>query len=159
MLPAMDHGDAGYSLLVKLKTTKALWLKEGERFLRRKLDIWRDHVPWTKSKLPFGIWMDPNLRGLMVLPCNFMVKVWTLSKWRCWRQWLSFFTNGKLPKGRNTSFTALVPVVGSPQSIKDFQPISLIGSVYEIASKVLTAVLREVIGELISDGQCVFVGG
>ena len=44
-------------------------------------------------------------------------------------------------------------------NIKDFRPISLIGSIYKILAKVLANRLRLVLDGLISDSQNAFVGG
>jgi len=43
-----------------------------------------------------------------------------------------FHRNGKLKKGINSTFIALIPKVDSPQSLNDFHPISLVGSLYKI---------------------------
>ena len=44
-------------------------------------------------------------------------------------------------------------------NIKDFRPISLVGSVYKLLSKVLANRLRRVMDNLISESQNSFVGG
>lgn len=41
---------------------------------------------------------------------------------------VEFHWNGKLSKGINYMFIALIPKVESPQSLNDFRPISLVGS-------------------------------
>ena len=43
--------------------------------------------------------------------------------------------------------------------ILDFQPISLVGCIYKLLSKVLARRLRSIIGNLISENQNAFVGG
>jgi len=68
-----------------------------------------------------------------------------------------FHRNGKLARGINTTFIALIPKVDSPQRLNDFRPISLVGSLYKILSKVLANRLRMVIGKVISDTQFAFV--
>ncbi|GAU20017.1 hypothetical protein TSUD_273520 [Trifolium subterraneum] len=52
---------------------------------------------------------------------------------------------------------ALIPKVDSPQSLNDFRPISLVGSIYKILAKVLANRLRLVIGSVISESQTAFV--
>ena len=44
-------------------------------------------------------------------------------------------------------------------NIRDFRPISLVGSVYKILAKVLANRLKEVSDQLISESQNSFVGG
>uniref|UniRef100_A0A2N9J4B7 Reverse transcriptase domain-containing protein n=1 Tax=Fagus sylvatica TaxID=28930 RepID=A0A2N9J4B7_FAGSY len=45
------------------------------------------------------------------------------------------------------------------QNVKDFRPITLIGSLYKLVSKVLTNRLKTVMENLISESQIAFVGG
>jgi hypothetical protein len=68
-----------------------------------------------------------------------------------------FHRNGKLTKGINSTFIALIPKVDSPQRLIDFRPISLVGSLYKILAKVLANRLRMVIGSVISESQTTFV--
>ncbi|GJT28946.1 RNA-directed DNA polymerase, eukaryota [Tanacetum coccineum] len=48
-----------------------------------------------------------------------------------------FFTFGDIPKGCNACFIALIPKVHDANLVKDFRPISLIGSIYKIIAKIL----------------------
>ncbi|GAU46944.1 hypothetical protein TSUD_180480 [Trifolium subterraneum] len=68
-----------------------------------------------------------------------------------------FHRNGKLTKGLNSTFIALIPKVDSPQRLNDFRPISIVGSLYKILAKVLANRLRMVIGSVISESQTAFV--
>ncbi|MCH92872.1 cysteine-rich receptor-like protein kinase [Trifolium medium] len=68
-----------------------------------------------------------------------------------------FRRNGKLSKGLNSTFFAIIPKVDSPQRLNDFRPISLVGSLYKILVKVLANRLRLVIGSAISESQTAFV--
>jgi hypothetical protein len=68
-----------------------------------------------------------------------------------------FHRNGKLTKGINATFIALIPKVDNPQRLNDFRPISLVGSLYKILAKVLANRLRLVIGKVISESQTAFV--
>ncbi|GKE80928.1 hypothetical protein Tco_1550928 [Tanacetum coccineum] len=43
-----------------------------------------------------------------------------------------FFTYGNIPKGWNSSFIALIPKIPDANMVKDFRPISLIGSLYKM---------------------------
>nr|GEY34903.1 RNA-directed DNA polymerase, eukaryota [Tanacetum cinerariifolium] len=70
-----------------------------------------------------------------------------------------FFVNGAFPKECNSSFITLIPKVLDAKLVSDYRPISLIGSVYKIVTKVLANRLMEVISELVSDTQFAFVAG
>ncbi|GKD78479.1 RNA-directed DNA polymerase, eukaryota, partial [Tanacetum coccineum] len=60
--------------------------------------------------------------------------------------------NGHFPRGCNSSFIALIPKIQDAKFVKDFCPISLIGSVYKIIAKILANILCLVLPSLISDG-------
>ncbi|PNX62809.1 cysteine-rich receptor-like protein kinase, partial [Trifolium pratense] len=55
---------------------------------------------------------------------------------------VDFHRNGRLTKGLNATFIALIPKVDSPQQLNDFRPISLVGSLYKILAKILANPLR-----------------
>nr|GFC31184.1 RNA-directed DNA polymerase, eukaryota [Tanacetum cinerariifolium] len=48
-----------------------------------------------------------------------------------------FFDHGSFPRGGNSSFVALIPKVIDAKFVNDFRPISLIGSVYKVVTKIL----------------------
>ena len=56
-------------------------------------------------------------------------------------------------------FLSLIPKKNNVLNIKDFTPISLVGSVYKLLSKVLANRLRMVLDKLISESQNSFVNG
>nr|GEX05335.1 hypothetical protein [Tanacetum cinerariifolium] len=68
-----------------------------------------------------------------------------------------FFESGSFPKGSNSSFIALIPKVTDAKLVTDFRPISLIGCVYKVVTKILANRLATVISDLVSDIQSVFV--
>jgi hypothetical protein len=70
-----------------------------------------------------------------------------------------FHRNGRLTKGINATFIALIPKVSSPQQLNDFRPISLVGCMYKVLAKILANRLRIVIGSVVSDAQSAFVKG
>ena len=57
------------------------------------------------------------------------------------------------------SFLALIPKKVDAVEVKDFRPISLVGGIYKIISKVLANQLRRVVHRLISDSQNAFLKG
>ena len=62
-----------------------------------------------------------------------------------------------MSKGINSTFIPLIPKVESPQSLNDFRPILLVGSLYKILAKLLANRLRQVIGSVVSEVQYDFV--
>ncbi|GKB58295.1 RNA-directed DNA polymerase, eukaryota [Tanacetum coccineum] len=68
-----------------------------------------------------------------------------------------FFTIGFLPKGCNASFIALIPNVLDAKFVLDFRPISLIGSVYKVITKILANRLAPVISDIMSNSQSAFI--
>jgi hypothetical protein len=72
---------------------------------------------------------------------------------------IEFHRNGRLTKGVNATFIALIPKIDSPQRLNDFRPISLVGCMYKVLAKILANRLRAVIGSVVSDSQTTFVKG
>ncbi|GJX13900.1 RNA-directed DNA polymerase, eukaryota [Tanacetum coccineum] len=70
-----------------------------------------------------------------------------------------FFENGTFSKGCNSSFIALIPKVVDAKFVNDFRPISLIGSVYKVVSKIMANRLAFVISGIVSDTQSAFLAG
>ncbi|KAJ0577283.1 putative RNA-directed DNA polymerase [Helianthus annuus] len=70
-----------------------------------------------------------------------------------------FFVHGTISKSVNSSFVALIPKVLDPMSLSDFRPISLIGVISKIVSKVLANRLKKVLGSIISNEQSAFIKG
>ena len=70
-----------------------------------------------------------------------------------------FHRSSEFEQSLNASFLSLIPKKNNALNIKDFRPISLVGNVYKLLSKVLANRLRQVIDNLISESQNSFVGG
>nr|GEV61148.1 RNA-directed DNA polymerase, eukaryota [Tanacetum cinerariifolium] len=68
-----------------------------------------------------------------------------------------FFVNGAFSKGCNSSFIALIPKVMDAKLVSDFRPISLIGCVYKVVTKILASRLAMVISNIVSNMQSAFV--
>lgn len=56
-------------------------------------------------------------------------------------------------------FVALIPKLKSPRSLKEYRPISLLGSIYKLLSKVFLASLSKVMDSIISPSQTAFLKG
>ncbi|GJW81292.1 RNA-directed DNA polymerase, eukaryota [Tanacetum coccineum] len=64
-----------------------------------------------------------------------------------------FFNYGSFPKGGNSSFIALIPKNPDANMVKDFRPISLIGSLYKIIAKILANHLVVVLGDIVNEAK------
>ena len=70
-----------------------------------------------------------------------------------------FFVSETFTRSLNTTFLVLIPKTGEAEDLKDFMPISLLGSLYKLLSKVLANRLKRVVGMAVSDAQNAFVKG
>ena len=70
-----------------------------------------------------------------------------------------FHMHNQYEKSQNATFIALIPKKTKAMEVKDFRPISLVGSVYKILAKVSANHLWLVLHKLISASQNAFVKG
>ncbi|GJR69949.1 RNA-directed DNA polymerase, eukaryota [Tanacetum coccineum] len=68
-----------------------------------------------------------------------------------------FFVHGAFPKGGNSSFIALIPKNQNAILVKDFRPISLIGSLYKIVAKIMANRLVGVLSGIVNEVQSAFI--
>ncbi|KAJ0443306.1 putative RNA-directed DNA polymerase [Helianthus annuus] len=86
---------------------------------------------------------------------------------RCWnglqgnfvKLFEEFYANPHISRSCSSSFIALIPKIKDPLMPSDFRPISLIGCINKVISKVLVNRLKKVIGRLISEEQTAFLKG
>nr|GEU57276.1 RNA-directed DNA polymerase, eukaryota [Tanacetum cinerariifolium] len=88
---------------------------------------------------------------------EFYRRYWKLTDQDVVNAVFEFFSSGTFPRGCKSLFITLIPKSQDAKVIKDFRPISLIGSVYKIAAKILANRLSLVISDLISDVQYAFL--
>ncbi|GKB01746.1 RNA-directed DNA polymerase, eukaryota, reverse transcriptase zinc-binding domain protein [Tanacetum coccineum] len=77
--------------------------------------------------------------------------------WDCVDAVSHFFNYGMFLKGGNSSFIALILKLQDAKLVKDFRPISLIGSLYKIIAKTLANRLVGVLGDIVNEVQSAFV--
>nr|GEY68577.1 RNA-directed DNA polymerase, eukaryota, reverse transcriptase zinc-binding domain protein [Tanacetum cinerariifolium] len=63
----------------------------------------------------------------------------------------------EIPNRGNSSFITLIPKVPNANVVKDFRPISLIGSLYKVIAKVLANRLVTVLDDIVDEIQSAFV--
>lgn len=90
---------------------------------------------------------------------SFIKKGWEFMKSLIFQFFAEFYSYGRLTKGINCTFVGLIPKVNCPVTFKDFRPISMIGWVYKVLSKVLTNRFKPLLPCIIGDAQATFIGG
>ncbi|GJR96304.1 putative RNA-directed DNA polymerase, eukaryota, reverse transcriptase zinc-binding domain protein [Tanacetum coccineum] len=90
---------------------------------------------------------------------NFRKRYWEILRVDFHKCFAYFEATGRLSRGVNPSFITLVPKIKDTIEISDFRPISLIGCVYKVISKVLASHLAKVINKIISPNQTAFIAG
>ena len=90
---------------------------------------------------------------------NFIKAYWETLKEDVMGAVHSFHETGILPKGCNASFIALVPKVKDPTTIDQYRPISLVGAMYKIISKVMSNRIKIVLPMVIDENQSAFMKG
>ncbi|GAU32090.1 hypothetical protein TSUD_152950 [Trifolium subterraneum] len=89
----------------------------------------------------------------------FYKKFWGVLKVEIMRFFQEFHLSTKLPSCFSSFFIALIPKVLSPHQVSEFRPISLLGSLYKLLSKVLASRLGTVMDNIISKSQSAFIKG
>nr|GFB61633.1 RNA-directed DNA polymerase, eukaryota [Tanacetum cinerariifolium] len=100
-----------------------------------------------RSMWDYGINKSPGPDGFTF---EFFRRYWKFLKNDISVAVMEFFSSGTFSKGCNSSFIALILKTQNAKTVKDFRPISLIGSLYKIIEKVLANRLSSVIPDLIS---------
>jgi hypothetical protein len=115
--------------------------------------------PFSIEEVHAAIWDCDSFKspGPDGINFGFLKEFWPELKEDIMRFITEFHRNGKLSKGINSTFIALIPKVDNPQKLNDFRPISLVGSLYKILAKVLANRLRQVVGSVVSEVQSAFV--
>jgi len=62
-----------------------------------------------------------------------------------------------MPKGCNASFVALVPKVRDPSTLEQYRPISLVGAMYKIITKLLANRIKKMLSSVIDESQSTFL--
>ena len=70
-----------------------------------------------------------------------------------------FYGHSKFVKSLNATFMILIPKKVGAKDLRDFRPISLVGSLYKWLAKVLANRLKKVVGKVVSKAQGAFVEG
>nr|XP_025616965.1 uncharacterized protein LOC112709287 [Arachis hypogaea] len=90
---------------------------------------------------------------------NFIKKCWGKIGTEFTAAVMDFFQSATVPRDSNVTWVALAPKFVGAREIKDLQPISMVGCVYKVISKVLVRRMRRVIPDLVGETQSAFVQG
>lgn len=90
---------------------------------------------------------------------KFIKSAWEIVKHDIYEIVHNFWASAHLPKGCNTAYITLIPKVENPTSLKDYRPISMVGSIYKIIAKVMARRLQKVVNSLIGPLQSSYIEG
>nr|GFB97613.1 RNA-directed DNA polymerase, eukaryota, reverse transcriptase zinc-binding domain protein [Tanacetum cinerariifolium] len=115
----------------------------------------------TKEEIKAAVWdcgtdKSPGPDGFSF---GFYRHFWSIIEHDVYLAVKHFFNHRDIPSGCNSSFIALIPKVLDANMVKDFRPISLIGSIYKIIAKILSNRLVNVLGDIVNEVQSAFIAG
>jgi hypothetical protein len=90
---------------------------------------------------------------------SFFHACWEVIKGDLMAVFAEFYATGSFEWSLNATFLTLIPKKANASEVRDFRPISLLGSVYKIVAKVLANRLNTVLGHLVASPQNAFVKG
>ena len=97
--------------------------------------------------------------GLDGFPLAFWSFSWDFVKNEVLGFFKEFHEQGRFVKQLNATFLVLIPKKQTMEDFKDFRPISLVGGLYKILTKVLANRIKRVLDKVISKSQNAFVEG
>ncbi|KAJ9561194.1 hypothetical protein OSB04_006354 [Centaurea solstitialis] len=117
--------------------------------------------PFSDDEIKDAVWSCDGSKspGPDGLNFSFIKKFWSIIGNSFIQAIRHFEPSGRIGKGCNASFIALVPKKVDPIEIIDFRPISLIGCYYKCIAKLLANRLVKVMGRVISGNQTAFIPG
>ncbi|GJT20038.1 RNA-directed DNA polymerase, eukaryota, reverse transcriptase zinc-binding domain protein [Tanacetum coccineum] len=113
----------------------------------------------TKDEMKKAVWdcgieKSPGLDGFMF---SFYRRYWKIMESDVVDAVSCFFQQGYFPKGGYSSYISLILNILDANMVRDFRPISLIGSLYKIIAKFLANRIVVVLGNLVNEVQSAFV--
>ena len=116
-------------------------------------------APFSDQEIKDAVWScgGDKCPGPDGFNFNFIKAFWKILRPEFRRFVDEFHCHGSFPRGSNASFMALIPKSNHPQSLNDYRPISLIGCMYKVISKLLANRLRTVISGIVDERQSAFI--
>ncbi|KAJ0455536.1 putative RNA-directed DNA polymerase [Helianthus annuus] len=117
--------------------------------------------PFTVQEIKSVVWDCEGDRapGPDGINLNFVKRFWDKLQDDFVSLFNHFFTSESLNNGCMSSFIALIPKRKNPGDLHDYRPISLIGCINKIVSKVLVNRLKPIIHNLVSKERTTFLAG
>ncbi|MFS7950995.1 putative RNA-directed DNA polymerase [Helianthus anomalus] len=133
-----------FSNLLKISSTDASWLES----------------PFSKEEIKEAVFGcgDDRAPGPDGFNFRFFKFFWDLFEEDFLRVLSDFHGSGSISTGCGSSFITLVPKKKDPQSLADYRPISLVGVINKVISKILANRLKIVLQSVISNSQSAFLG-
>ncbi|XP_057251529.1 uncharacterized protein LOC130591734 [Beta vulgaris subsp. vulgaris] len=149
--------------LLWAQKSRAKWVKEGDKNTKyfHALASIRKRKNYITSLFTNGCVISDPAESPGPDGFNFLSikKAWDVIKEDIYGILEEFWTSSRLPKGSNVAFIALIAKIDNPEGLKDYRPISMVGCIYKIISKVLAKRLQRVIDTLIGPFQSSFIAG
>ncbi|XP_076927769.1 uncharacterized protein LOC143591453 [Bidens hawaiensis] len=123
-------------------------------------DLWLER-PFSLAELKDVVWdcgsdKSPGPDGFTF---KFIKTFWEVMKDDFFDFVKEFEQFGLLKNGCNSAFISLLPKIKDPMAIKDFRPITLIGCMSKVISKILASRLKKVIPLIIGVEQTAYIEG
>ena len=77
--------------------------------------------------------------------------MWETIKEEIYEFVLSFFNNELAMTNINIAWVTLIPKIENPTSIHEYRPISMVGALYKVISKLLSIRLKDVLSPLVDE--------
>ncbi|KAJ0546635.1 putative RNA-directed DNA polymerase [Helianthus annuus] len=118
-------------------------------------------APFTLEEIKSAVWdcEGDKAPGPDGINFKFIRKCWEFLQADFVAVFEDFKTNGTISMGCTSSFIALIPKCRDPDGLGDYRPISLVGCINKVVSKVLANRLKLVIDNLVSEEQTAFIAG
>ncbi|XP_057730369.1 uncharacterized protein LOC130945683 [Arachis stenosperma] len=131
-----------------------------ERWIEQEGSVNLEALP-TVEKIREAVWdcESSKTRGSDWYNMNFIKRCWGEIGFEFMAAVIGFFQTSRLPADSNITWVALAPKFIGAKEIKDLQPISMVGCVYKVISKVLVKRMRSVMLALVGKTQSAFVKG
>lgn len=115
--------------------------------------------PFTIDEIKNAVWSCETSKtpGPDGFSLGFFKNHWDMLKFDILNFFTDFHEKAVLIKACTSSFITVIPKVKNPQSLLEYRPICLVGSLLKILSKLLAGRLKEVIWNLISAKQSAFI--
>nr|GEZ14771.1 RNA-directed DNA polymerase, eukaryota [Tanacetum cinerariifolium] len=141
--PGIRHGHINYTFPNRLNEEHVAHLETPITRDEIRLAVWG--CGENKSPGPDGFTFEFFRMFLVVVGPDFC----TVVEW--------FFDHESFPIGCNSSLIDLIPKSLEPKTVGDYRPISLIGCLYKVVTKIIATRLSSVISDLVSDVQTAFL--